>query len=235
MESDNRQEQRFVAIDLETTGLMYAQDRIVSVGMVEIIGNIVGREFYAEVNPELTVIPAPSQAVHGLSAEYLRDKPTFASVASEIMEFIGDSVLLIHNANFDFLFLETELRRARWRGELHNKFICTQQLSRRTLPLAGGRSSLDRVSKFFGLQRTSQNHNALEDARLVAQIYLFLRLNQGENKPRGDIASAILSDRVSARELNEAMLAKGSDRSTHKDSAARKHFLVRLPDWVRDR
>src|SRR5437763_1808463 len=103
---------REIAFDTETTGLdPDSGHRIVEIGCVEMVDKIrTGRSFQAYLNPERAV-PAEAEAVHGISSAFLRDKPLFSEVAAEFLEFVADSMLVIHNAGLDLKFINAELRR----------------------------------------------------------------------------------------------------------------------------
>ncbi len=103
---------REIVFDTETTGLSFSGgDRMVEIGCVELINRVeTGRTFHAYYHPERTM-PPEAFAVHGLSAEFLADKPLFAHIVEEFLEFVGDAVLVIHNAGFDMKFINAELSR----------------------------------------------------------------------------------------------------------------------------
>src|SRR5262245_4154348 len=104
---------REIVIDTETTGLDAAGgDRLIEIGCVEIINRIpTGREFHRYLNPEEREVHAEAVLVHGLSTEFLRDKPLFKEVAAELLAFLGDAALVAHNAGFDLAFINAELQR----------------------------------------------------------------------------------------------------------------------------
>lgn len=170
---------REIILDLETTGkYFFSGDRIVSVGLVELIDHLpTGEERYFEVRPEgWTYMPEESYLIHGLSIEHLSDKPLFKEVAKEIYDFIRDSTLIIHNASFDLLFLREELKQAGLdlTQEKEGKILCTVSLSRKVLQLPN--VSLDKLISHFKITVESRNfkHNSLEDARILSKIYFYL-------------------------------------------------------------
>jgi DNA polymerase-3 subunit epsilon len=164
---------KLIALDLETTGKNHLDDRIVSIGMVEIINNrFLGTTYYQEINPE-RLVDQESIEVHGLSNEKLVDKPIFQEVAKEILEFIGDNHLVIHNMAFDLAFLNTALEKINL-SKIENPTVCTVEMSRSILPIS--RVSLDAVANYLKIMgRKTHNHNALEDAQLLAKIFIELK------------------------------------------------------------
>lgn len=164
---------REIVLDTETTGLSPATgDRIVEIGCVELINHIpTGRHLHLYLNPE-RAMPEDAFRVHGLSDEFLRDKPKFAERASEFIDFIEDSTLVIHNAPFDMGFLNAELERVR-RPSLRNEVIDTVTVARERHP--GARVSLDALCKHYGIDNSRRTlHGALLDAEILAEVYLEL-------------------------------------------------------------
>ncbi|HEV7277858.1 MAG TPA: DNA polymerase III subunit epsilon [Devosiaceae bacterium] len=164
---------REIVLDTETTGLSPATgDRIVEIGCVELINHIpTGRHLHIYLNPER---PMPEEAfrVHGLSDDFLRDKPLFRSEASAFLDFIGDATLVIHNAPFDLGFLNAELERVQL-PHLSNEVIDTVMLARQVHP--GARVSLDALCKHYGIDNSRRTlHGALLDSEILAEVYLEL-------------------------------------------------------------
>jgi DNA polymerase-3 subunit epsilon len=165
---------REIVLDTETTGLDPAQGhRIVEVGCVELVNHIAsGREFQRYVNPERDM-PTDAFAVHGLSEDFLRRQPTFADVAAELLEFIGDAPLVIHNAGFDLAFLNAEFARLGLAPLPAGRAIDTVRLARSRFP--GAQASLDALCRRFGIDASARTrHGALLDAGLLADVYLEL-------------------------------------------------------------
>jgi DNA polymerase-3 subunit epsilon len=164
---------REIVLDTETTGLSPATgDRIVEIGCVELINHIpTGRHFHVYLNPERDM-PDDAFRVHGLTNDFLRDKPLFASVAADFIQFIDDATLIIHNAPFDMGFLNAELEKARL-PTLINEVIDTVTLARQVHP--GARVSLDSLCKHYGIDNTRRTlHGALLDSEILAEVYLEL-------------------------------------------------------------
>src|SRR5579862_6639678 len=165
---------REIVFDTETTGFEPNDGhRIVEIGCVELVDHFpTGRSFQAYLNPERDV-PIESQRVHGLSDDFLRDKPVFAVVAEEFLAFIGDAPLVIHNASFDIKFINAELERVGHKPIPLARAIDTIEIAKRKVP--GARYSLDELCKRFGVDLSARaKHGALLDADLTAQIYLEL-------------------------------------------------------------
>ncbi len=165
---------REIVFDTETTGFEPSDGhRIVEIGCVELIDHFpTGNTFQAYLNPEREV-PIESQRVHGLSNEFLSDKPFFAAVAGEFLAFIGDAPLVIHNAGFDIKFINAELARTGHPPIPLSRAVDTIEIAKRKIP--GARYSLDELCKRFGVDLTARaKHGALLDADLTAQIYLEL-------------------------------------------------------------
>jgi DNA polymerase-3 subunit epsilon len=164
---------REIVLDTETTGLDPADGhRVVEVACVELANLLpTGRELHFYCNPERDM-PEEARAVHGLSDEFLRDKPRFAEQADRLVEFMQDARLIAHNADFDVRFLQAELRHCA-RPLLANGVVDTLQLARRKFPGAG--ASLDALCRRFGIDLSERTkHGALIDTRLLAKVYLEL-------------------------------------------------------------
>jgi DNA polymerase-3 subunit epsilon len=165
---------REIVLDTETTGFDPATgDRIVEIGCVELIDHLpTGRSFQAYLNPE-RLVPVETQKVHGLTDEFLADKPLFAHIVEELLEFLGDAPLVIHNASFDMKFVNSELHRC-GRPPLHPaRAIDTIEIAKAKIP--GARYSLDELCKRFGIDLSARSkHGALLDAELTARVYLEL-------------------------------------------------------------
>ena len=165
---------REIVLDTETTGLDPLRgDRLVEIGCVELLNRIPsGQTFHRYVNPQRDV-PAEAFAVHGLSAEFLADKPLFAEVADDLLAFIGDAPLVIHNAGFDIGFINAELDRCKRPPVRRDRLVDTLMLARRKF--VGVRNSLDDLCGRFRIDNSKRTkHGALLDAELLAEVYLEL-------------------------------------------------------------
>jgi DNA polymerase III subunit epsilon len=165
---------REIVFDTETTGLDPKQgDRIVEIGCIELINRVeTGNSFHAYFNPGMAM-PSIAEQVHGLSDAFLSDKPYFDDVVEDLLDFLGDSPLVAHNAMFDFGFLNAELENC---GRLHismSRMIDTLALSKARHP--GAKHSLDALCTRYGVDRSHRvRHGALLDAALLAQVYVEL-------------------------------------------------------------
>jgi len=165
---------REIIFDTETTGFdPLTGDRMVEIGCIELLNRVpTGATYHCYYNPQ-RAMPASAQAVHGLSDAFLKDKPLFAAKAEELLEFLGDSMLVAHNARFDFGFLNHELR-ACGRVEVSmERMIDTVAMARTAHP--GAKHSLDALCTRYGIDRSHRvKHGALLDAELLAQVYIEL-------------------------------------------------------------
>ena len=165
---------REIVLDTETTGLdPLLGHRLVEIGAVELFNHIpTGNTYHTFINPQRDV-PREAEAVHGLSVEFLKDKPVFAQIAGEFLEFIGDTVLIIHNASFDVGFLNSELGFIKQPPILHERIIDTLTLAKKRHPM--GPNSLDALCKRYGIDIAKRaKHGALLDSELLASVYLEL-------------------------------------------------------------
>ena len=162
---------REIVLDTETTGLdPYHGHRVVEIGCVELINRIPsGITYHTYLNPERDM-PAEARAVHGLTVEFLADKPFFADVADDFVAFLGDAALVIHNAGFDLAFLNAELERAKRPALTRGRAVDTLTLARRRHPGAANR--LDDLCARYGIDNSRRTkHGALLDAELLAEVY----------------------------------------------------------------
>ncbi len=162
---------REIVLDTETTGLSpSAGDKLVEIGCVELINKISsGAVFHQYINPGRGV-PEEAFAIHGLSEEFLSDKPKFAEIADEFLEFLGEAQLIIHNAEFDISFLNAELELASRQCISINRTTDTLRLARQKFP--GSPVSLDALCKRFKIDCSNRRlHGALLDSQLLAEVY----------------------------------------------------------------
>src|SRR5579863_4000918 len=165
---------REIVLDTETTGLDPLDGhRLVEIGCIELINGIPsGQTFHIYFNPERSV-PAEAFAVHGLSEDFLKDKPFFAETADDLVAFLGDAPLVIHNAAFDLAFLNAELERAGRSRIARERLVDTLIIARRKHP--GGSNRLDDLCLRYGIDNSRRTkHGALLDAELLAEVYVEL-------------------------------------------------------------
>ncbi len=222
---------REIALDTETTGLDPASGpRVVEIGCVELVNHFPsGREFHSYLNPERDM-PAGAFEVHGLSAEFLADKPLFAAIADGFLDFIEDASLVIHNAEFDLKFLNAELARLDRPPLERGRTVDTLALARRKFP--GAQASLDALCRRFEIDTSARDkHGALLDAQLLASVYLELAggrqpslgLAAGASQPAGGTGVSS-GDRTPRPPRPHAPSAE--------ESAAHDAFVARLKDPV---
>ena len=165
---------RQIVLDTETTGLEPDQHRIIEIGCVEIINRrLTGKRYHQYINPEREIDEGAFQ-VHGISTEFLSDKPLFAEIAKEFLDFVKDAELVIHNAPFDVGFLNAEFAKLgnEW-GKVsdHCAVLDTLMLARKMRP--GQKNNLDALCRFYEVDNTHRDlHGALLDAEILAEVYL---------------------------------------------------------------
>ena len=224
---------REVVLDTETTGLdPLAGHRVVEIGCIELVNMVAtGRSLQLYLNPEMPM-PAGAQEVHGLTDEFLADKPLFADKVEEFIEFLGDAQLVIHNAQFDLGFLNAELART-GRAKLTNDYVDTVSLARRKFP--GQRASLDALCDRFSIDNTKRTkHGALLDSELLAEVYL--ELSGGRQRALG------LAPEMAATGLSGMLAVKRTVRparphaASAAELAAHAEFLKKVSDpiWLKE-
>jgi DNA polymerase III subunit epsilon len=165
---------REIVFDTETTGLDHLQgDRLVEIGCIELVNRFpTGRTFHCYFNPERDM-PEEAFKVHGLSIEFLKDKPLFADKVDDLVVFLGDAQLVAHNAMFDLGFLNAELERADRVTLSRERIVDTLLLARRKHP--GGANRLDDLCARYAIDNSRRTkHGALLDAELLAEVYVEL-------------------------------------------------------------
>jgi DNA polymerase-3 subunit epsilon len=224
---------REIVLDTETTGLdPLVGHRVVEIGCIELVNMVAtGQTFQVYLNPERDM-PTGAQDIHGLTEEFLADKPLFADKVDELLEFIGDAQLVIHNAQFDLGFLNAELERA-GRPRITNAYVDTVSMARRKFP--GQRASLDALCERFGIDNTQRTkHGALLDSELLAEVYL--ELSGGRQRDLG------LAPEMAATGLGGMSTAAGRTvrparpfAASAAELAAHVEFLAKLSDplWLK--
>ncbi len=218
---------REIVLDTETTGLDPSQgDRIVEIGGVELNNHMpTGRTYHEYINPERPM-PPDAFAVHGLSDEFLADKPLFATIGQGFLDFIGDAKLVIHNAAFDVRFLNAELGRLGLQQIPWEQAIDTLDIARRRFP--GAQNSLDALCRRFGIDNSARElHGALLDSEILSEVYLELI---GGRQP-GLTLSVVASNGDDAMADNwkpTARLTPLAGRLDEKEKAAHAAFVEKL-------
>lgn len=213
---------RQIFIDTETTGLSSKHGhRIVELAAVETVdGEVTGREFHSYFDPQRTIDPY-AERVHGLSQGFLLGKPLFSARAMEFLAFICGADLLMHNASFDTGFVDAELSLAKFPHSLHDlgNVICTVQLARNRFP--GTSVALDALIERGNLSIKRTQHSALEDARMLAQVYL--RLLQIRANDKGAPAKRLTAKSYGFRSTPHSPL-KGTTMHTTSAIAAKTYL-----------
>ena len=222
-----------IVLDTETTGMDPSSgDRIIEIGCVELINLIPsGKTLQIYINPERD-IPAEATAVHGITDEFVKDRPVFAQVYTEFLDFIEGGRLVIHNAEFDMKFLNWELKNVGHPAISWSKVIDTLGMARKKFP--GSPANLDALCRRFAIDNTERTyHGALLDSELLAEVYLELL--------GGRQHGLTLSDANTAKDKTKnakAQTAKRTFREPRPHSAnaeelaAHKELLEKLKDPI---
>lgn len=215
-------------LDTETTGLdPAAGHRVVELAAIEIENGVyTGRDYWRYYNPERDM-PADAEAVHGLSEAFLSDKPLFGDLADELLAFIGDAPLVIHNAEFDMRFLNAEFERCGRPTLPIERSTCTWQMAKKKFP--GSPSSLDALCKRFVIDNTHRTkHGALLDARLLADVYVEL---QGGRQRGLELAATATIEQIA---ISRVARPPRPHLATEAELAAHAALVARLknPVWL---
>ncbi len=179
---------RLVVLDTETTGLNpRSGDRIIEVGCVELINRrLTGNNFHAYINPERDSEEG-ALAVHGLTTDFLSDKPKFAEIANELRDYLSGAEIIIHNASFDVGFLDAEFARLNFPRFAEHVGTITDTLLQAKEMHPGKRNSLDALCDRYGISNAHRTlHGALLDAELLAEVYL--AMSRGQNSLSMDLS-----------------------------------------------
>ncbi len=181
---------RQIFLDTETTGLYPAHGhRIIEIAAIEMVNRrSTNNHFHVYLNPEREIDPA-AQEVHGITLEFLQDKPLFEAIAQDMMGFIGDAELIIHNAPFDVGFLNSELGRIGLQPieTMCGKITDTLKMAKDSRP--GQRNNLDALCRHFGIDNSKRTlHGALLDAELLAEVYM--AMTRGQDSLMMDLGQA---------------------------------------------
>jgi DNA polymerase III subunit epsilon len=220
---------REIVLDTETTGLDPLRgDRLVEIGCVEIFNRMpTGQTFHVYINPERDM-PKEAFDVHGLSAEFLADKPLFTGVVDGFLEFIGDAPLVIHNASFDIGFINAELERIKRPAISRERLVDTLLLARRKHP--GVSNRLDDLCSRYAIDNSRRTkHGALLDSELLAEVYIDLI---GARQSQLILAAEVRDVRAGGQgEMPRRQRAEPLvSRITDEDRAAHRAFVATLGD-----
>ncbi len=226
---------REIALDTETTGFdPFNGDRIIEIGAVELIDHMpTGRSCQIFINPEREV-PSEATAIHGITNDFLKDKPIFSQCYMEFMDFIADdSILVIHNAEFDMKFLNWELENINHKPIIWDRVVDTLTMARQKFP--GSPANLDALCRRFNIDNAKRTyHGALLDSELLAEVYLELL----GGRQRG----LELIDDIQNKSVQQARTAANTKKKLRKprphapskeELAAHKEFLEQItnPLW----
>jgi DNA polymerase-3 subunit epsilon len=219
---------REIVWDTETTGIFPGDGhRIVEIGALEMVDRVLtGRSFHSYVDP-CRPMPKDSQAVHGLSSDFLTGQPVFEMIIDDFLAFIGDSPLVAHNAAFDMEFLNWELKRIKRPVIPHSRAIDTLEISRKLNP--GAKHTLDALCNRYGIDLSGRTkHGALVDAELLARVYVELT---GGRQIGFDLAEAAVVEKAPVERVTLAMRAHAASPEELERHAA---FIAGLKDplWV---
>jgi DNA polymerase III subunit epsilon len=217
---------REIVFDTETTGLdPYQGDRLVEIGCIELVNRFpTGKTFHCYFNPERDM-PEGAFKVHGLSIEFLQDKPLFADKVDELMAFLGDAQLVAHNAMFDLGFLNAELERVSHKAVSRERMIDTLLIARRKH--AGGANRLDDLCVRYSVDNSRRTkHGALLDAELLAEVYVELI---GARQAQLILSqTAALPQAVGERVVLQERPVPLTPRLTDEERAAHRQFVATL-------
>ena len=219
---------REIVLDTETTGLNpKTGDRVVEIGCVEIVNQVAtGETYHQYINPERDM-PEEAFSVHGLSDDFLANKPIFADVADSFLDFVGDANLVIHNAEFDMSFLNWELEALGREHLTMSRATDTVRLARQKFP--GAPASLNALCKRFHIDNSNRKlHGALLDARLLADVYL--ELIGGRQRGLSLDGQQVVSEKEAA--TSRAKRPPRSYFANQKELEAHQEFLKKIPDSV---
>lgn len=223
---------REIVWDTETTGFeAEGGDRLVEIGAVELFNHMpTGKVYHQYVNPERSM-PQEAFAVHGLGDEFLSDKPLFKSIAQDFIDFIGDAVIIAHNAKFDMRFINAELKRIGKSPIPMSQSLDTLDIARKKYP--GAQNSLDALCRRFGIDNSArEKHGALLDSEILAEVYLELI---GGRQP--DFALSVVGGREAETTLSKNTIQTPKQRLksiksklTEDEIKAHQEFINKLGD-----
>lgn len=227
---------REIVFDTETTGLdPQSGDRMVEIGCVELVNRVeTGNTFHAYFNPQRDM-PAQAEAVHGLSAAFLSDKPLFPALADDLLAYLGDAPLIAHNAAFDFGFLNAELAACGRTPVSLDRMVDTVAIARRKHP--GAKLSLDALCSRYGVDRSHRvKHGALLDAELLAQVYV--ELTGGRQiglELAGQTQVVETISQVATTEVVRVFRAPRAHAATPEELERHQAFIKQMPSpiWVK--
>ena len=216
---------REIVWDTETTGFdPEGGDRLVEIGAIELQNHMpTGKIFHQYINPERDM-PAGAFEVHGLSEEFLKDYPVFKDVGQAFIDFVGDAVLIAHNASFDMKFINAELKWAELPQFPNNRALDTLEIARRKFP--GAQNSLDALCRRFGVDNSGrEKHGALLDSELLAEVYLELIGGRQPDLTLDVVAGRDVEVKQNAQEKAAARKVPLASKLTEEERTAHEEFV----------
>ena len=227
--------ERKLILDTETTGLSFDIDKIIEIGVVELKENVLTQNYFHEyINPEKD-ISLSAQKVHGISNEFLIDKPAFSKIAERFLDFIKDDIIIIHNAEFDINFINKELQNCGF-NKINNVVIDTIKLAKKEFP--GQAVNLDSLCRKLNVNNTRQNyHGALLDATLLSKVYLKLTTAKQESLKLIDKKFPKLNEKENINQYKNNFLIPRDELMNLSENEKKEHenFIneMKNPIWKR--
>ncbi len=235
---------REIVLDTETTGINAADGhRIIEIGALELINHTpTGNTLHLYINPERDIEDG-AFAIHGISLEFLADKPVFSDVAEQFMQFVGEDQMVIHNASFDLAFINAELARLSFPGYPMSRVVDTLAMARKKFP--GAQASLNALCRRFDIDNSHRNlHGALVDADLLTEVYIELlggrqpnlSLNEAQTHSRAQqLASDTSVEQLGIRTQRDSSHFSRLHAPSDDELRAHESFLSKItnPIWKR--
>lgn len=227
---------REICFDTETTGLSPENgDRLIEIGAVELINHMpTGREFHEFINPERDV-PEEAVKIHGITTDFLKDKPIFSEVAQKWIDFIGDDgIFVAHNAEFDMKFINFELKKCGYPTYDWDRVVDTLAIARSEFP--GARNNLDALCRRFNIDNSARTvHGALLDAQLLAEVYL--QLLGGDEPSIKFVSAAEVHQKYEKSAQRKIEIKKRIYTLSEEEEFKHREFLlkkIKNPLWMCD-
>ncbi len=222
---------RKIVLDTETTGLDPKKDKIIEIGCVELINNIpTGQTFHKYFSPGNISISEESQNIHGLSNDFLKSFDFFENNIGELMDFLSNSLIIIHNVSFDLSMINAVLERMFLKKIDRERCLCTLELSRKKFP--GSKVNLNALCRKFGISlKSRETHGALVDSFLLAEVYLELLGGKQRNlfiDKKKETATVNRVNKINEKQLKTPLVKLSSD-----DIQKHKNLMEKLekPIW----
>ena len=224
------EQKRKLILDTETTGLDFVNDKIIEIGIVELKDNVLTQSYFHEyINPEKN-ISLSAQKIHGISNEFLINKPTFSKIARKFLDFIKEDTIIIHNAEFDTNFINKELENCGLK-RINNSIVDTVKIAKTEFP--GQTVNLDSLCRKLDVFNTRENfHGALLDATLLAKVYLRLTTGKQENLNLKDNKRININNTKDDKDLKSSFSVPRKDLLFLSDNEKKQHnnFLAEMKD-----